>query len=189
MQKKALKPKKPAGRPAAPEHDLWPGRVLGELTILGKVNTKEGVRFRWKCSCGETGKSPRQYFFREANPKRHCGCKLNEGANPYPREKGIWQMMHQRTENTTHVSYAQYGGRGIKVCPEWHKSNPNGWENFIKFMGPAPTKTHTIDRVNPNLGYQPYQEDGVTRQVRWATPKEQANNKRSDWAAKQEQPK
>lgn len=137
--------------------------------------------FRWQCKCGEKGKCPRQHLVRPEYPKTHCGCQAYIDANPFPREKGIWHMMHKRTEDPTHVSYHYYGGRGIKVCPEWNKTNPQGWNNFIKFVGGAPTKKHTIDRVNPNLGYQPYQEDGVTRQVRWATAKQQANNQRWNW--------
>jgi hypothetical protein len=179
-----IKPKGKPGRPAL--QDFHAGQQLGKLTLKMRTHTKKGLAWIVECNCGHKDCLGRfkvrvNYLRRPLSPKRSCGADTYADANPYPREKGIWQMMHQRTENTTHVSYHHYGGRGIKVCPQWHKSNPDGWKNFIKFIGPAPTKTHTIDRVNPNLGYQPYQEDGVTPQVRWATPKEQSANKREHW--------
>jgi hypothetical protein len=98
----------------------------------------------------------------------------------YNREYRIWLMMHVRTEDPRHEAYKHYGGRGIKVCAEWHKNNPDGqgFDRFIAYIGKAPSLDHSIDRVNNNLGYQPYQEDGVTPQVRWATAKEQRANQR-----------
>lgn len=86
-------------------------------------------------------------------------------------------MMHVRTEDPRHVSYHRYGGRGIKVCAEWHKSNPDdkGFERFLAHIGPAPSLKHSIDRINNNVGYQPTFEG--KRQVRWATADQQAANK------------
>lgn len=87
-------------------------------------------------------------------------------------------MMHKRTEDPTHISYKHYGGRGIKVCEEWHKDRGiEGFEAFLKFVGPRPTPHHTIDRINNDLGYQPYQPNGE-RQVRWATASQQRQNQR-----------
>lgn len=171
------------GRP--PSVVIHAGKRFGRLTIQQKVHTKEGMRWIAKCDCGNKIRTKTQYLTRKPNPQISCGCHVNENANPFPREKGIWQMMHQRTENSDHVSFKDYGGRGIKVCANWNKANPDGWDNFIAFMGGAPTKTHSIDRVNPNLGYQPFQEDGVTPQCRWATKKQQANNQRRHWAVKE----
>ena len=168
-----------AGRPASVA--MYPGARFGQLTVVRKAHLKEGLRYWVKCDCGKAFYTKTQYLTRKPNPQISCGCHVHKDANPHKREKGIWHMMHQRTENPDHVAYKDYGGRGIKVCPEWHKSNPDGWKNFIEFVGPAPTNKHSIDRVNPNLGYQPYMEDGVTRQVRWATAKTQANNQRRHW--------
>jgi hypothetical protein len=93
-------------------------------------------------------------------------------------------MMHRRCYHPDHVGYPYYGAKGVTVCPEWHRDNPQGWQNFIDFMGAAPTKDHTLDRVDPRGNYQPYQSDGTTRQVRWATSEQQGANKRSDWSGK-----
>ena len=175
-----------SGRPAGVV--IHAGVRFGRLLIERKVHTKEGLRWKARCDCGNQITTKTQYLTRKPNPQISCGCHVNEGANPWKREKQIWHMMHVRTENPSHVSFKDYGGRGIKVCAAWNKAHPEGpdagWEAFIAYIGPAPTQKHSIDRVNPNLGYQPYQEDGVTRQVRWATSKEQANNQRRHWGKK-----
>lgn len=171
------KPKK-GGRP--PAEPIWAGKIYGHLKIVQKVNTKPGSnggqRYRVECVCGTRLTIPIFYLVRKAFPKTHCGCKAKEGVNPYPREKGIWQMMHRRCYHSDHVAYKHYGGAEIPitVCPEWHRDNPDGWANFIRDMGPAPSKGHTLDRENPYKGYS-------KGNCRWATKIEQANNLKRHW--------
>lgn len=89
-------------------------------------------------------------------------------------------MMHVRCYDPKHEAYKHYGGRGIHVCAEWHKDNPDGkgFERFLTHVGKAPSILHSIDRVDNDGSYYPFQADGVTRQVRWATSKEQRGNQR-----------
>jgi len=78
----------------------------------------------------------------------------------------IWCAMQRRCFNANTKDYPNYGGRGITVCDRWRQ-----FENFLADMGERPQGL-SIDRFPNNDGnYEP-------GNVRWATPKEQANNRR-----------
>jgi len=77
--------------------------------------------------------------------------------------------MKQRCNNSKHKRYPDYGGRGIGICEEWNV--PNGYEKFLNDIGKRPSNKYSIDRINNDGNYEP-------KNVRWATVKEQNNNKR-----------
>ena len=83
-----------------------------------------------------------------------------------------WQRMQSRCYNKADKRYADYGGRGITVCERWR--GENGFENFVVDVGLRPSSVHSIDRWPDNNGSY---EAG---NVRWATQKQQQNNKRSN---------
>ncbi len=151
-----------------------PGEKIGEYTLVKRVRKPKGFHgdiWQAVCSCGKEETIREQYFFREPNPKRSCGHERKGIPTQYPREYSSWAAMHGRCYRTDHVSYKDYGGRGITVCPQWHNSGPHGFWQFLQDMGPRPDGC-SLDRYpDPNGNYEP-------GNCRWATTTQQAWNKR-----------
>lgn len=76
--------------------------------------------------------------------------------------------MKDRCTNPNNLNYKYYGALGVTVCDRWSQ-----FENFVADMGPRPLKK-SLDRINPFGNYEP-------GNCRWATAKEQANNKRKNY--------
>lgn len=85
-------------------------------------------------------------------------------------EHASWRGMRERCSNPNHRAYSYYGGRGVRVCPEW--DDPvNGFAAFLAHIGRKPSPEHSIDRYpNYNGNYEP-------GNVRWATRSEQILNR------------
>jgi hypothetical protein len=97
------------------------------------------------------------------------------------REYGIWSHMLDRCYRADNDNYPFYGGRGTYVCRRWRESVAA----FVEDIGKAPSKGHTLDRVN-TLGHytcghcDECKADGQPANCRWATKAEQSRNAKNN---------
>lgn len=158
--------------------DYMFGRTYGLWTVLREVAPpKDSVPYaryvECRCACGTVSS------IYVGNIKRgmstSCGCtradRMAAATRTHGRSKTreykIWAGIKQRCLDPGNPSFANYGGRGITICSEWSDS----FERFFADVGPAPSRKHTIERVQNNIGYRP-------GNVVWATRVVQANNTR-----------
>ncbi len=148
------------------------GQVFTRLTILSPAPSLGNGR-RWVCRC-ECGKEVvvTSSALNRPNGTRSCGCfkmdLMTKHGGSYSREYRCWDSMIRRCHGPSSEKREYYKGRGIQVCERWRD-----FANFIRDMGVAPSDKHTIDRLDGDKDYQP-------DNCRWATPKEQARNRRDN---------
>lgn len=153
------------------------GYKYGRLTVVKYSHTDKSKAYKtyWLCSCECGGKRVVSKNDLIANRTRSCGCLQRErtlaknvkhNATKTP-EYQIWNGMRQRCLNPKSKAYKYYGALGVTICDRWL----NSFDTFLADMGERPSPELSIDRINTFGNYEP-------SNCRWATMKEQANNKR-----------
>ncbi len=152
------------------------GQRFGRLIAVRADATSSRRKWLCRCDCGNEVLVNTTEL--TAGKTRSCGCLRREQtakANVSRTSHGlsrtptyyVWRSMLQRCTNPKVLNWDDYGGRGIKVCQRWMT-----FENFLADMGERPSPKHSIDRYPNNDGN--YERTNC----RWATPKQQAANRR-----------
>lgn len=151
------------------------GQTFGRWTVVSLDPTSVKPK-RWHCVC-ECG-TKRIVAGQNLRNGRStsCGCYASEWSVEKHTTHGMhkhaayrsWRSMSARCSLSTDPGYAEYGGRGITVCEQWRD-----FAGFWKDMGPTWAEGLSLDRIDNDKGYEP-------RNTRWATDRQQANNRRNN---------
>lgn len=152
------------------------GLVKNKLTSLKEVPTPEHITNKseiyalFKCECGK--EVVLRYYNVYKELQKSCGCVRKKGKQKHGlvvKNKNLFDRhcgMISRCYNEKHPEYANYGGRGIKVCNRWLDV-----QNFFNDMEDTFDPELSLDRIDVNGDY-------CKENCRWVNLSVQAYNQR-----------
>ena len=154
------------------------GERFGSLVVTSRAENSRTGKTMWlcQCDCGE-----KKVIFATSLTRgltRSCGCLNKSVAMERMRKHQlsghrlyrIWTDMKKRCTNPSCKSFANYGGRGIKVCPQWE----NNFQLFYTWsLLHGYSDNLSLDRIDVNGDYHP-------DNCRWVDKLTQTNNCRTN---------
>jgi len=156
------------------------GQKFGRLIVISDTGKRKSREVVWacRCECGKLTEVVTSSLCRGLT--KSCGCLWRERIKESNTIHGddrrkpggvmrlykIWDSMKQRCLNPKCRAYKRYGGRGIRVCPEWQNS-------YLAFKAWALANGYqddlTIDRFDSDGNYCP-------ENCRWIPKSENSRN-------------
>lgn len=150
------------------------GRTFGKWTALRFNDVTQRWVCRCECGCEQeaVGTHLRSGRTKSCRFCKNLGRAFKHGQaserNGFTRKYRAWVSMLARTRDKTSPRARWYAN--VPVHPEWAAD----FRAFDQDVPDPPDDKLTLDRINPFRGYEP-------GNVRWATMKEQAANRRANW--------
>jgi hypothetical protein len=151
------------------------GQRFGRLTVQFGFRQNKKTYWRCICDCGNEKDIFHSSLLRGLT--NSCGCLQKEARSSTHTTHGasktrLYQIFHcmlKRCYNENASNYERYGGRGIRICDEWH----NDFLAFRKWaLSHGYNDNLSIDRINPNDNYRP-------ENCRWVDATTQVRNRRN----------
>lgn len=158
---------------------------FGRWTVEGPapdVVRKSGYHeIMWNCLCDCGNRKVVRGKSLTGGISQSCGCLQRELVGDRARKHGgfgtrlyaVWDSMRQRCLNENCHAFKNYGGRGIRICPEWEDFSVfREWAIAGGYDENADRGELTLDRIDVNADYTP-------DNCRWSNMAEQTSNRRS----------
>lgn len=132
------------------------GATYGRLKVTGFFERGGRVHCRCLCSCGQETSARASHMLR-GRPSS-CGCLQRERARQTQYKHGLskttrayssWSAAVRRCTDPKDPNWADYGGRGIRICKEWED-----FTCFYSDMGERP-RGFSLERKDVNGPYSP----------------------------------
>lgn len=156
------------------------GQTFGHLVAIQYIGPNaipRSVAWLCLCSCGSTKTVISSNLLSGTTVSCGCqtkalisqsrtihGCSNKGGKVKSPPEYAAYRSAKSRCNNPKNDSYRSYGERGIEF-------RFPSYPAFFTEVGPRPSPSHSLDRIDVNGHYE-------VGNVRWVTPKQQGRNRR-----------
>ena len=141
------------------------------------ISTRNGLLWNCLCDCGNSVRVAAKSL--KSSVTKSCGCLIRDTAAKLNKTHGLWtnnkkvytawMNIKKRCFNKNNKLYETYGAKGITLEERFVKD----FAAFLEEVGQPPENTRkwSIDRINPNKGYE-------TGNMRWVTQDIQSRNLR-----------
>lgn len=126
--------------------------VLSDPILKNKWNSRKSF-YICQCDCGNQTEVMGDYL--KKGDTKSCGClqgeKHGQSASNTTKEYRCWCSIKTRCFNSNYHQAKDYSEKGITMCEEWR----NSFTAFYNYVGDAPGKDYSIDRIDNNGNYEP----------------------------------